>query len=214
MVQRLFNFLIPYLRTWSNVTNHHQDESVFSMPGTMTVGDGSMQLDSCVKRKSVTLRRKKLKSRDHEGVLSVENDSWNSDMGVNPKIGVLYPKMDGENNGEPYEQMDDLGFFTPIFGNTHMLCNNCFFKKKVQEVSDTYILLQCSWLWLLPCVWTGDSDGRNGSACSVWATLLSNMFQCIPRSWTGTLPVFGTCTRDWWVSVAFLPMPLVLHADC
>ena len=29
-----------------------------------------------------------------------------------PKIGV--PKMDGENNGKPYEQMDDLGVF-PLF---------------------------------------------------------------------------------------------------
>ncbi len=29
-----------------------------------------------------------------------------------PKIGV--PKMDGENNGKPYEQMDDLGVF-PYF---------------------------------------------------------------------------------------------------
>ncbi len=29
--------------------------------------------------------------------------------------------MDGENNGSnPYEQMDDLGGFTPILGNTHM----------------------------------------------------------------------------------------------
>ena len=27
--------------------------------------------------------------------------------------------MDGENNGKPYEQMDDLGGFPPIFGNTH-----------------------------------------------------------------------------------------------
>ena len=27
--------------------------------------------------------------------------------------------MDGENNGKPYEQMDDLGgFYTPIFGLT------------------------------------------------------------------------------------------------
>ena len=27
--------------------------------------------------------------------------------------------MDGENNGTPYEQMDDLGgFYTPIFGST------------------------------------------------------------------------------------------------
>ena len=27
--------------------------------------------------------------------------------------------MDGENNGKPYEQMDDLGG-TTIFGNTHI----------------------------------------------------------------------------------------------
>ncbi len=26
--------------------------------------------------------------------------------------------MDGENNGKPYEQMDDLGVNTPIFGLT------------------------------------------------------------------------------------------------
>ena len=26
-------------------------------------------------------------------------------MGVSPKIGVFTPKMDGENNGKPYEQM-------------------------------------------------------------------------------------------------------------
>ena len=30
-------------------------------------------------------------------------------MGVEPKIGVKPFKMDGENNGKPYEQMDDLG---------------------------------------------------------------------------------------------------------
>ena len=33
-------------------------------------------------------------------------------MGVEPKIGGVFPfspKMDGENNGKPYEQMDDLG---------------------------------------------------------------------------------------------------------
>ena len=28
--------------------------------------------------------------------------------------------MDGENNGKPYEQMDDLGCFPPIFGNIHI----------------------------------------------------------------------------------------------
>ena len=29
--------------------------------------------------------------------------------------------MDGENNEKPYEQMDDLGGFPIIFGNTHLL---------------------------------------------------------------------------------------------
>ena len=28
------------------------------------------------------------------------------------------PKMDGEKNGNPYEQMDDLGGFPIIFGST------------------------------------------------------------------------------------------------
>jgi len=28
--------------------------------------------------------------------------------------------MDGENNEKPYEQMDDLGGYPPIFGNIHM----------------------------------------------------------------------------------------------
>ena len=37
-------------------------------------------------------------------------------MGVEPKIGFFSPKMDGENNGTPYEQMDDLGGFPIIFG--------------------------------------------------------------------------------------------------
>ncbi len=32
-----------------------------------------------------------------------------------------YPKMDGENHGKPYEQMDDLGWFPPIFGNIHVI---------------------------------------------------------------------------------------------
>ena len=31
------------------------------------------------------------------------------------KIWVNPPKMDGENNGNPYEQMDDLGGFPPLF---------------------------------------------------------------------------------------------------
>ena len=41
-------------------------------------------------------------------------------LGVSTNSGKT-PKMDGENNGKPYEQMDDLGGNTPIFGNTHYL---------------------------------------------------------------------------------------------
>ncbi len=38
-------------------------------------------------------------------------------MGVSKNRGT--PKMDGENNGsKPYEQMDDLGWFSHIFGLT------------------------------------------------------------------------------------------------
>ena len=41
---------------------------------------------------------------------------------VFPKIGVMfYPKMDGENNGKPKHQMDDLGGkSTTILGTPHM----------------------------------------------------------------------------------------------
>ncbi len=37
-----------------------------------------------------------------------------------PKDGLQVGKMDGENHGKPYEQMDDLGGKKPIFGNTHI----------------------------------------------------------------------------------------------
>ena len=36
----------------------------------------------------------------------------------------MFPKMDGENHGKPYVQMDDLGGFPIIFGNTHLELNN------------------------------------------------------------------------------------------
>ena len=42
----------------------------------------------------------------------------NINMGVEPKIGFFSPKMDGENNGKPYEQMDDLGGVFPLFLET------------------------------------------------------------------------------------------------
>ena len=46
---------------------------------------------------------------------------WEVD--VSQKIGGFYPpKMDGENNGKPYEQMGWFGG-TIIFGNTQLLFN-------------------------------------------------------------------------------------------
>ena len=45
----------------------------------------------------------------------------NGSYGCQPKNrGILTPKMDGLFHGKPYEQMDDLGGFPPIFGNTHI----------------------------------------------------------------------------------------------
>ena len=48
--------------------------------------------------------------------------SWSGEhLGVEPKNrGIVKPpKMDGENNGsKPYEQMDDLGGFIPLFLET------------------------------------------------------------------------------------------------
>ena len=38
-------------------------------------------------------------------------------MGVSKNRGI-YPKMDGENKGKPYEQMDDLVGNTPYFWKT------------------------------------------------------------------------------------------------
>ena len=47
--------------------------------------------------------------------------------------------MDGENNGsKPYEQMDDLGGFSPVFGNTH-LESSWKMSRKVESMS-FYIL--------------------------------------------------------------------------
>ena len=48
-------------------------------------------------------------------------------MGVSKNRGNP-PKMDGENNGKPYEQMDDLGvpLFYAIFGNTLIILIGIF----------------------------------------------------------------------------------------
>ena len=45
------------------------------------------------------------------------------DMGVEPRIGggFYHPKWMVKIMGNPYEQMDDLGVFPIIFGNTHMI---------------------------------------------------------------------------------------------
>ena len=60
-------------------------------------------------------------------------------MGVNPKIGVVFtPKMDGENNGKPYEQMDDLGGLKPpIFGSTPKSCPATLLARRTSGVFRT-----------------------------------------------------------------------------
>ena len=46
------------------------------------------------------------------------------------------PKMDGENNGKPYEQMDDLGGNTPIFGNTHHINRGLAYYSLIRKAND------------------------------------------------------------------------------
>ena len=41
-------------------------------------------------------------------------------MGVSKNRGGKPPKMDGENNGNPYFLMDDLGGVPIVFGNTYI----------------------------------------------------------------------------------------------
>ena len=55
----------------------------------------------------------------------ISRKKWqpNVDMGGTPKIGDFSPKMDDENNGKPYEQMDDLEENPLFLGNIHMLRN-------------------------------------------------------------------------------------------
>ncbi len=54
-------------------------------------------------------------------------------MGGTPKIGGKPPKMDGENNGKPYEQMDDFRGPNQIctqkkrtFSGVFVLCSSSF----------------------------------------------------------------------------------------
>ena len=59
-------------------------------------------------------------------VIHIDADtSWH--MGVSKNRGGKPPKMDGENNGKPYEQMDDLGvpllLETPIFSKFFIAVN-------------------------------------------------------------------------------------------
>ena len=54
--------------------------------------------------------------------MATATTSTYTNMGVEPRIE--YPKMDGENNGKPYEQMDDLG--VPLFLETTILYDSIF----------------------------------------------------------------------------------------
>ena len=47
-------------------------------------------------------------------------------MDVSKNRGTPTVNMDGENNGKPYEQMDDLGGFPIIFASTPMWLTSIF----------------------------------------------------------------------------------------
>ena len=48
----------------------------------------------------------------------LQRDHTTQLYGCQPKNSGKTPKMDGLFHGKPYEQMDDLGGFTIIFGST------------------------------------------------------------------------------------------------
>ena len=52
--------------------------------------------------------------------------------------------MDGENQGKPYEQMDDLGGNTPIFGGPPIL----FYKGKKKHISSPPQYLRLLWVMI------------------------------------------------------------------
>ena len=68
--------------------------------------------------------------------------------------------MDGENNGKPYEQMDDLGGKPTIFGNIHLVkCKGHFC---------SYFRSQASSLApLKPQVPVAQAKGRNANKCGL-----------------------------------------------
>ncbi len=63
--------------------------------------------------------------------------------------------MDGENNGKPYFQMDDLGGFPIIFGNTHIdytkLYQNHYIRSNITTPRKS----------LLSPTWTGEASSRS-----------------------------------------------------
>ena len=72
-------------------------------------------------------------------------DEQNEHLGVSKNRGKT-PKMDGENNGKPYEQMDDLGVF-PIFLVQHPPPNSG--PGPVTHVTKNFSLSQPP-AWILP----------------------------------------------------------------
>ena len=76
--------------------------------------------------------------------------------------------MDGENNGKPYEQMDDLGGFSPIFLVQHPKMNlflcSClgvqFSQLKHQKLSQAKPLLFLEGVWIEWSPQISESDWR------------------------------------------------------
>ena len=60
---------------------------------------------------------------------------FHKDMGGNPKIGVVHPKMDGENHGKPHVLMDDLGGKPTIFRKHPYLPKRVYFPSRIPQTS-------------------------------------------------------------------------------
>ena len=92
------------------------------------------------------------------------------------------PQMDGENNGKPYEQMDDLGGFPLIFGNTHIppatpwffVPSPVFFFDHVNQIWWARLLAA----FKRPPAWTGVTE-----ECYMASRQETEMEKNQPRSW-------------------------------
>ena len=107
--------------------------------------------------------------------------------------------MDGENNGKPYEQMDDLGGNTHIFGNTRILDKNNGLPRFREFTFDARPALNLLWDPVLPSDFTGgyvvisqglsENRRKNWSCNTVYAI---NLY----KSWKWEMVPSGLCSKS------------------